>query len=428
MNNQDQDKHVEFYQRSIELIDEAYGTPDEMCFIYVQHAFAPLITHLSCIGDRLACLIPKGSSSKSNREVVKELEVHFPGKVYNDIKREHLRDTDFTLSFLKKVTQGRPFAILEYGAYFAPSAQAIAKDPDLGPRLVGFVEGTENGIRGADDKSTIGYQHVAHDIPKPILSKSKSRIKQIMDQDIGPAIVESCNNILMRSLGRGIDPEHSDVGVIGLGSIGRGTLKHLAKFKVKPMIYDSDIAVLAEHANSRHTIGSQERILASSDILFLNTGSCFLAQQPELLDHIKENAILVLCTSGDIEAGIPQLLDSKHLRLAEQQRHRDIATYLTRQNKAIRVMLGGDSVGQAPNLVIESGSNSLANLMSDMEFYGLGCYLGSKGRSLPTGCISKSPNDVQDIILKHWLQVFHVLDKRDVASPKKSISQKAMAV
>ena len=399
--------HLDFYKQSIVRVNEVCNTSDDLCFIYVQHAFSPLIAHLSCMGSRLAALIPKASSSRSNQNVVKQLENDFPRRVYADINRGHLRNTDFAINLLTNVTQGRPFAILEYGGYFAPSAESIANHRELGPKLVGFVEGTENGIKGADDGSTIGYQHVAHKINKPIISKSKSRIKKIMDRDIGPAIIESCKNILHHSNGKGIEFTQSSIGIIGLGSIGKGILRHLNNEHIHPLVFDLDIAVMAELAHSQHLAVPQETLLAKSDLVFLNTGSCFLAQQPELLKHIKENAVLVLCTSGDVEAGIPQLIAGKHIELGESDVNDQIATYKLRDNKSIRIMLGGDGIGQAPNLVVESGSNSLANLMSDMEFYALGCHLARKGIQCPVGRISDSPVEIQDLIIEQWLQVFH---------------------
>jgi S-adenosylhomocysteine hydrolase len=401
------DMRIKFYKQTIERVNEVCNTSDDLCFVYVQHAFSPLIPHISCLRNRLAAVILKASSSGSNRLVVQQLEEEFPRRVYADINRGHLRNTDFTLNLLKHVTQGRPFAILEYGGYFAPSAEAIANDPELGPKLVGFVEGTENGIKGADDGSTIGYQQVAHNISKPIISKSKSRIKKIMDRDIGPAIIESCNNILRQSNGHGVESTQLSIGIIGLGSIGKGILRHLNNDNIQPLVFDLDIAVMADLAHSHHSAVPQTTLLAKSDLVFLNTGSCFLAQQPELLKHIKENAILVLCTSGDVEAGIPQLIAAKHIELVKCDLKKQVATYKTRDNKSIRIMLGGDSIGQAPNLVVESGSGSLANLMSDMEFYALGCYLASNGAQLPGGCISDSPLEIQDLIFEQWLQVFH---------------------
>jgi S-adenosylhomocysteine hydrolase len=401
------DLRIKFYKQTIARVNEVCNTSDDLCFVYVQHAFSPLITHISCLRNRLAALIPKASSSRSNRHVVKQLEEEFPRRIYADINRGHLRNTDFTLNLLKHVTHGRPFAILEYGGYFAPSAEAIANDPELGPKLVGFVEGTENGIKGADDGSTIGYQQVAHKITKPIISKSKSRIKNIMDRDIGPAIIESCNNILRHSIGHGVEATQLSIGIIGLGSIGKGLLRHLNNDNIHPLVFDLDIAVMAELAHSQHSAVPQTTLLARSDLVFLNTGSCFLAQQPELLKHIKENAILVLCTSGDVEAGIPQLIAAKHIELVKCDLNAQVATYKTCDNKSIRIMHGGDSIGQAPNLVIESGSGSLANLMSDMEFYALGCHLASNGTQLPGGRISDSPVEIQDLIIEQWLQVFH---------------------
>lgn len=401
------DKHSEFYAQTIARVNDICQPQDELCFVYVQHAFSPLMTHLDSIGDRFAALIPKASSSLSNRAVVAQLNLHFPGKVIDNINRKHLRNTGFTLNLLKKVTQGRPFAILEYGAYFAPSAKAIADDADLGPRLAGFVEGTQNGIRGADDASIVGYDHVAHALSKPIISKSRSRIKQIMDRDIGPAIVKASELILQESVNNGLEPNNDTVGVIGHGSIGKGIMRSLQEKGINPLVYDNDLAVMAELAHSQHTAVPLQTILSSSDVIFLNTGSCFLSQQPELLEYLKDDTLLILCTSGDVEAGIPQLIAKRQIQLIGSDSTGKIAKFHSRYDKSFRLMLGSDKIGQAPNLVMEDGSDSLANLMSDMEFYALGCYLGSDAAKLPVGCINESPKEIQDLIIEQWLQVFH---------------------
>ncbi len=399
--------HTYFYNQSITRIHNRYSIPRDLCFIYVQHAFSPLETHIECLGGRFAGLIPKGSSARSNPSVVKRLETRFPGKIFTGASRQKLKSSEYAIRLLKDITKGQRFAILEYGGYFAASAQAICNDSQLGTRLVGFVEGTENGIKGSDDGNTVGYQEVARHIDKPIISKSRSRIKQIMDRDIGPAIVESCNGILQRSTEKGINDWQGRIGVIGLGSIGKGVLRHLNRSGIKPLVSDRDLAIMAELAHSQHMAVPIEVLLKHSDIVFLNTGSCFLAQNPGLLAHIKDDALLVLCTSGDVEAGIPQLLANKQIKLANLQVNEDIATYKTCFNKSIRIMLGSDAVGQAPNMVVEDGSGSLANLMSDMEFYALGCYLGSNACQLPTHCVSESPAHIQNLIIDQWLKVFH---------------------
>ncbi len=399
--------HRRFYHRTIRKIHDTLNVPEDLCFVYVQHAFSPCINHLSCTGDRLAAIIPKGSSSRGNPDVVRTLNELFPGKVLSEVTRHHLTDASYAVQLLKDVTKGRPFAILEYGGYFAPSAVRIATDRYLGPKLVGFVEGTENGIKGSDDGLTPGYQQFASDIPCPVVSKSKSNIKRIMDLEIGPAIVESSDNLLRRSCGSRLQHWRGTIGVIGLGSIGRGVLQFLRKYNCTPLVYDADPSVMAELAYQQNNIVSQRAILTQSDILFLNTGSCFLSQQPDLLSHLKENVILILCTSGEVEAGIPQLIEAGDLKHITSESSDDIAIYQTRSGKNVRVMLGNDHTGQAPNMIVEDGSGSPANLMSDMEFYALGAYLASAQNTLPANTISTSPAELQNLVLTEWLQEFY---------------------
>ena len=194
-------------------------------------------------------------------------------------------------------------------------------------------------------------------------------------------------------------------------------LSALNKLGLSPLVYDTNLAVMAELAHCRNRVVDQSTLLAESDILFLSTGNCFLSQQPELLALVKNNALLVLCTSGDVEAGIPQLIDRGELQLVKNQSDSEIAVYKTRYGKYLRVMLGIDGVGQAPNMSVEDGSISPANVMSDMEFYALGCYLASD-HGLANGKIHQSPRYLQNMILKEWLAEFYPSTTEVPRSPK----------
>jgi len=395
-----------YYKKTIDRIHKSVVTPKDLCFVLVQHAFFPSIDFYHCIESKLAAVILKGSSARQNPSVVARLKKHHGSRVLESVKRSDLLDSSFTIDLLKKVTRGRPFVILEYGAYFAPTISAICNDPVLGPNLMGVVEGTENGVKGSADGKTIGYSAVSNHTACPIMSKSRSNIKHIMDIEIGPAIVDATDKILCNSLGRKLKHWRGTTAVVGAGSIGQGVLSALNNLGQTPLVHDTDLAVMAELAHCQNRVVDQHTVLAESDLLFLNTGNCFLSQQPDLLALIKNNALLVLCTSGDVEAGIPQLIDSGALRLVKNQSNNDIAVYKTRYGKYLRVMLGIDEIGQAPNMSVEDGSASPANVMSDMEFYALGCYLASK-HDLSPGTIHQSPWHLQNIILKEWLAEFY---------------------
>jgi hypothetical protein len=66
-------------------------------------------------------------------------------------------------------------------------------------------------------------------------------------------------------------------------------------------------------------------------------------------------------------------------------------------------------------MVVEDGSGSPANLMSDMEFYAAGAYLASSRHSFQPGTIHESPAMLQQLIMEEWLKVFypHVLGTAD---------------
>ena len=395
-----------YYKSTVDHINSSLLPPKDLCFVLVQHAFLPSIDFYHCIESKLAAIILKGSSARQNPSVVAQLKRHYGPRVLESVTRRDLEYSAYTIKLLKKATRGKPFVILEYGAYFAPTISAVCNDPFLGPKLMGVVEGTENGIKGSADGKTIGYSAVANHAACPIMSKSRSNIKHIMDIEIGPAIIDATDKILCKSLGRKLKHWRGTTGVVGAGSIGQGVLSALNSLGQSPLVHDTDLAKMAELAHCHNRVVDQQTILAESDLLFLNTGNCFLSEQPDLLALIKSNALLVLCTSGDVEAGIPQLIDRGELQLVENQSTREIAVYKTRYEKHLRVMLGIDKIGQAPNMSVEDGSASPANVMSDMEFYALGCYLASD-HGLTVGTIHQSPRHLQNIILKEWLAEYY---------------------
>ena len=103
---------------------------------------------------------------------------------------------------------------------------------------MGVVEGTENGVKGSTDGKTPGYAAVANRAACPIISKSRSNIKHIMDIEIGPAIVDAADNILCNNLGRKLKHWRGTTAVVGVGSIGKGVLSALNNLGLSPLVYD----------------------------------------------------------------------------------------------------------------------------------------------------------------------------------------------
>lgn len=398
-------KREQFYTNTLKALKHAINTPEDLKLVMVQHAFAPVIDLYNALDDQIAAIIPKASSSHSNPDVVKRMQDQFPGRVFNNISRKELQNPDFAIQFLRQVTKGHPFVIVEYGAYFAPAAQAISNDPILAPKLRGFVEGTENGIKGSDD-GAVGYEQVVPGLDHWVISKSRSRIKGIMDMEIGPAILYATDRIFRDTFGLSLKHYQGTFGIIGAGPIGQSILRGLRSENIKPLVYDRDLAVMAGLCQLGERTTRQEQILANSDVLFLNTGSSFLSRQPELLNKLKDNVILVLSTSGDVEGGIPQLIEKHCLVKSPLGNDGAIASYVTSAGKPLRLALGNDGVGQAPNTMLPEGSVSPANLMSDMEFVGAARYLGGMSNVAATGKIEHLPEPIENIILNEWMKFF----------------------
>ena len=398
-------KREQFYTNSLNALRQSIDAPDDLKFVMVQHAFEPVIDLYNALDDHIAAIIPKASSSRSNPEVVQRMKEKFPNRVFDNISRKELQNSDFAIQFLREVTQGHPFVIVEYGAYFAPAAHAISNDPLLAPKLKGFIEGTENGVKGSDD-GAVGYEQVVGSLDHWVVSKSRSRIKGIMDMEIGPAILYATDRIFRDTFGLSLKHFQGTYGVIGAGPIGKSILRGLRSDNIKPLVYDRDLAVMAGLCQLGERTTRQDQILANSDVLFLNTGSSFLSREPELLNKLKDNVILVLSTSGDVEGGIPQLIEKNCLVKSPLGDDGNIASFITSSGKPIRLALGNDSVGQAPNTMLAEGSVSPANLMSDMEFVGAARYLGGMNNVPATKKIEHLPEYIENIILNEWMKFF----------------------
>ncbi len=398
-------KREQFYTNTLKSLKNSINAPEDLKLVMVQHAFAPIIDLYSALDDQIAAIIPKASSSTSNPQVVERMKEKFPGRVFDSISRKELQNSDFAIQFLREVTKGHPFVIVEYGAYFAPAAHAISNDPILASKLKGFVEGTENGIKGSDD-GAVGYEQVVASLDHWVISKSRSRIKGIMDMEIGPAILYATDRIFRDTFGLSLKHFQGTFGVIGAGPIGKSILRGLRGDNIKPLVYDRDLAVMAGLCQLGERTTRQEQILANSDVLFLNTGSSFLSREPDLLNRMKDNVILVLSTSGDVEGGIPQLIEKNCLIRSPIGSDGNIASYITSSGKPIRLALGSDGIGQAPNTMLPEGSVSPANLMSDMEFVGAARYLGGMSNVPAPRVIEHLPENIENTILDEWMRFF----------------------
>ncbi|MFA5015038.1 MAG: phosphoglycerate dehydrogenase [Actinomycetota bacterium] len=119
---------------------------------------------------------------------------------------------------------------------------------------------------------------------------------------------------------KGISLSGKNIGIIGLGSIGKEVALRLKPFKVKIFAYDTDFDIEFAKKNDI-TYLELDDILKGSDFISLHIPvlpSTIKMVNKEFLSKMKKNSILINTSRGDLvdEEALYESLESGHLRTA----------------------------------------------------------------------------------------------------------------
>lgn len=302
-----------------------------------------LVTHLVPDADEfvlalndkvpVSAVIPKPSSL--NRSVLSKIQRDVP--VLNYSRRTIASQPAAFLSDLKKRVCDKRFAIIDTGGYFSHVLDDMAKPNEF--NLAGIVEDTENGHKKYE--SFLASNDERRELPFPILSVARSKLKEPEDFLVGQAVVFSADALLREC---GILLTGKQAAVLGYGKIGSSIAANLRAKGVRVDVHDSNPVRQALACAHGYSLRSRAAVLSQADVIFGATGNKSVRAAD--IDAMKEGAFIFTATSGDDEIdGYDDILAHRkpsplHPRVCALASRKG-ATYLCNDGNAINFMHGG---------------------------------------------------------------------------------------
>lgn len=164
----------------------------------------------------------------------------------------------YVVRLLKEIVRTERFLIADIGGYFAPHIDQITEL--VGPKLLGIVEDTENGLQRYERSPTTKV---------PVISIARSEIKASEDYLVGEWVVFSAE-ALMREFGSILNGRLAVV--IGYGRIGRSIARHLQMRGVTTTIVETNPIRAIEAKAHGFIIREKHEALRRGNVFFCATG------------------------------------------------------------------------------------------------------------------------------------------------------------
>lgn len=303
---------------------------------------------------------------------------------YDDLENTSILDD--LLNEAIKLTQadGKKILIFEVGGYFAKPLSQLEKINRQ--HFYGVVEDTTFGHNR--------YRNLVANIPVPVVSVARSRLKEIEAIFVGRDAVQA-TDLVLREVGESITGRNAVV--IGYGMIGKNIARALRAADLTVSVYD-----IRDHRNLRafmmgFNVNKKVELIRTADFVFAATGwsATTVITRPalskyEILDHLKDNSILVSVGSKDNEFDIRGL---RQLAELENQISAKIIEYKLPNKKSVSVIKDGTAVNfLLPSIAVEV----LDLVFSEVVLAGI--------------LLMKNPNDypsrqVNVVDEKHWSEI-----------------------
>jgi len=278
------------------------------------------------------------------------------------IKREQL-DGDRICEQLNESLGNRKLILLDVGGYFAGCLSALKQN--LGTRLVGVVEDTENGqqkYESAAAKAGGGF-------PCPVLSVARSPLKEPEDFLVGQSIVYSVERVLREN-----DSllTNKRVLVIGYGKIGKSIASSLSVRNISVWVYDQDPVRRAQALSQGFLTPERDAAIAKADLIFGATGNKSLREADFL--GLNAYAFVASVTSADDEFEFGALRE----KLLSHESH-DVETFfnegrifhLINKGNAVNFTWNNQTLGPYIYLVACEIAASVIKLIRERDTLGL---------------------------------------------------------
>lgn len=313
-------QHVPASVESIVIVTHIVPDVDE--FVLALHEKIPV-----------SAVIPKPNSL--NQSVLSKIRRHVPILGYT--RAAIMSQPAAFLNDLKKTVTDKRFAIIDTGGYFSHVLDDMAKSNQF--NLMGIVEDTENGHKKYESFLTRNNDRI--ELPFPILSVARSKLKEPEDFLVGQAIVFSADALLREC---GILLTGKQAAVIGYGKIGSSIAANLRAKGVRVDVHDSNPIQQALACAHGYGSGNRTTLLSQADVIFGATGNKSVRATD--IEAMKEGAFIFTATSGDDEIeGYHDILadrrpSSLHPRVCALASRKG-ATYLCNDGNSINFMHGG---------------------------------------------------------------------------------------
>lgn len=266
-------------------------------FIIVTHILndrPELLNAISQIGDiALIIAIPYSIKKETLNELTKRYDVITPSL-------DEIRNGKYLKKIIKKyLGKNDDLIVIEIGGYFAQIIKEL-KDT-LQHRFIGVIESTEAGHRQ--------YEKV-DDLPCPVVSVCRGSLKRTEYSVVGNSCIFSTEHLIRKA---GFLLNGKKALVIGYGKVGQGLAHSLYKYNCPVMVYDANPIMRVLAYSEGFQVPEKIEAIQQAEIIFGATGNSALSKDE--ISHIKNGAILVSCSSKDIEFDMEFIL--KHYETEE---------------------------------------------------------------------------------------------------------------
>jgi adenosylhomocysteinase len=213
--------------------------------------------------------------------------------------------------------------LLDIGGYAAPQSATIWEL--LGNRFVGVVEGTQSGLRRYE---------IIGDLKFPVVCLSLGSTKTAESALVGSACVFSVERIL-----REVNCAQSvkNVTILGYGRVGKSVAEACRSRNFIVTVFDTSVERRVQALADGFAAPDRSIALANADLVFGASGcQSWNAEDAAIM---RDNAIMVSCSSKDVEFGYSRLSKAYPTTETSSSMHR-----ITIGQKELYVLYGGQPV------------------------------------------------------------------------------------
>lgn len=318
-------------------------------------------------------IIPKPNSI--NQKTLSTLKEHGIS-ILDQFTRESIVNNPKELTDL--LVQYEDICLVDIGGYFSESIDVIKKN--LGKRLLGIVEDTENGHQKYEKNMSENLR---------IISVARSPLKSFEDQLVGNGVAHAAETVL-RNLNMLIT--YKSCGIIGYGKIGRGIFQYLQQRGVQPYVCEIDPLRAVQASCDGAKVVSVHHLLHNSDIVFCATGS----QAMDILKFrdLKRGAFLASVTSSDDEFDL-RFIDSEY----SKERITDDITRYSKRGHYFYLMNDGNAI----NFLYSAAVDRYIYLVQGEIVVSIGRLFSEKKERIKTEGLITNSLVTQNMIADAWL-------------------------